>query len=248
MKNIIPENKNPDITNNMRRVERRYEFSQALTEAVKAGNFSIALDCIQKMSADSALLVRNANPLRNMQNMCIVLNTQLRVALDGSGLHPYRLDELSGEIALRIEKLKSLIEAEQFFPAIIQKYCDLAQEDKYVHISRLARLTISYIKEHLSENLSVKDVAKVLAVNADYLSNQFHKEVGIPFIRFVNKERCAQAARLLRETDIPIQRISEMVGYNHTSYFAKQFASFYETTPSHFRAYALTSKDICVQM
>lgn len=239
---------NPDITNHMRRIERRYEYNDALNEAVKEGNVSIALECIRGMSSDTPMMVRNANPLRNTQNMCIILNTQLRIALRESGIHPYRLDLLSGELAVQIEKLQNLAEAEDFFAVIIQKYCELATEDKYAHIERLSRLTIAYIKAHLSENLSVKEVARVLAVNADYLSSRFHQEVGIPFIQFVNQERVFQAARLLRETDMQIQHISEMVGYNHTSYFAKQFASFYKMTPGQYRAFALTSKDSCVEI
>lgn len=229
------QSKTPNISNDMRRIERRYEYNDALVEAVKAGNASIAIDCIRGISVDLPMMVRNANPLRNMQNMCIVLNTQLRVALSDTGIHPYRLDQLSSEIALRIEKFKTVLEAERFFETILQKYCDLANEDKYAHIERLSRLAISYIKEHLSENLTVKEVANVLALNADYLSNRFHKEVGIPFIQFVNRERSIQAARLLRETDMQIQHISETVGFNHTSYFAKQFATFFGVTPSQYR-------------
>lgn len=227
--------KDTDTTANMRRIEKRYESNQALVEAVKAGNISVALQCIQNMRSETYHLVRSPNLLRNTQNMCIILNTQLRIALTDSGIHPYRLDQLSGEIAIQIEKLKSYLDAERFFTTIIRQYCELAQEDKYAHINHFSRLAISYIKEHLSENLSVKAVAKVLTVNADYLSNQFHKEVGVTFIHFVNRERITQAARLLETTDMQIQHIAEIVGYNNTSYFAKQFAFFYKTTPGQYR-------------
>jgi YesN/AraC family two-component response regulator len=94
---------------------------------------------------------------------------------------------------------------------------------------------MEYIKEHLSENLTVKDTAKALTVNANYLSSQFHQHMGIPFIDFVNRERVQQAASLLSSTHLQIQQISQFVGYNNTSYFAKQFTKFMGVSPRQYR-------------
>ena len=76
----------------------RYEASAALTEAVKAGNLSLALRLIQDMYTGITSMVRNPDPMRNAQNMCIILNTQLRHAMEEQKIHPYRLDMVSGEI------------------------------------------------------------------------------------------------------------------------------------------------------
>ena len=72
-------------------------------------------------------------------------------------------------------------------------------------------------------------------VNANYLSDQFHKEMGMTFIDFVNRERTMQAASLLKHTNLQIQQIAAAVGYNNTSYFAKQFVRFCHMTPRSFR-------------
>ena len=72
-------------------------------------------------------------------------------------------------------------------------------------------------------------------VNANYLSDQFHKDTGMTFIDFVNRERVEQAASLLKHTNLQVQQIAALVGYNNTSYFAKQFMRFYRMTPRSFR-------------
>ena len=219
----------------MRQVEMRYEYSAALTDAIKQGNLSLALHMIQRYSPGEQTEVRNANPLRNAQNYCIVLNTQLRHALEETGIHPYRVDRLSSEIGLEIEQLKTTAQVQEFFQQIIRRYCRLVQEHTYPNLKPLVNLAVVYIKEHLTDNLTVKDTANALTVNANYLSALFHKEMGMTFIDFVNKERTQQAAALLRHTNLQIQQIASSVGYNNTSYFAKQFVRFQGVSPSHYR-------------
>lgn len=219
----------------MRQVEQRYEYSAALTNAVQQGNLSLALHMIGQYNPSTNTSVRNANPLRNAQNYCIVLNTQLRHALEESGIHPYQVDRLSNEIGLEIEQLKNISQLPGFFSDVIRRYCRLVQEHAYPNLRPLTNLAVTYIKEHLADNLTVKDTAKALTINANYLSTLFHKDMGMTFIDFVNQERTNQAAALLRHTNLQIQQIASNVGYNNTSYFAKQFVRFQGISPSHYR-------------
>ncbi len=220
----------------IREIETRYEASAVMTEAVKHGNLSLAYRYIQKMGNIPQGLVRTENSLRNAQNLCITMNTQLRHALEEDGFHPYRLDQLSGGIARQIEKLKTQTAVNNYFIQILRQYCELAQEKSHAGLGPFARLAVAYIHTHLSDNLTVKDAAKALLVNADYLSHRFRQEVGLPFITYVNRERCRQAASILQRTELQVQQVSAAVGYNNTSYFARQFVIFYGCTPSAYRA------------
>lgn len=221
----------------MRQTERRYEYSISLTEAVKQGNLSLALHLMGSYTPEAANPMRNPNPLRNAQNYCIVLNTQLRHALEGSGIHPSRVDALSNDIGMQIERLTSTAQIPEFTSRVIRQYCYLVQEYTYPDLRPLTHLAVAYIKDHLSENLTVKDTARSLAVNANYLSSLFHTDLGITFIDFVNRERSNQAAALLKHTSLQIQQIASLVGYNNTSYFARQFKRVFGQTPQSYRAH-----------
>ena len=220
----------------MRRTERRYEYSITLTEAVKEGNLSLALSLMGRHTPSSENQVRNPNPLRNAQNYCIVLNTQLRHALEGSGIHPSRIDALSSDIGVQIERLSSLNQIPELMNRMLRQYCRLVQEYKFPGLRPLTHLAVCYVKDHLAENITVKETANALAVNANYLSTVFHNDIGCTFIDFVNKERIDQAATLLKNTSLQIQQIATMVGYNNTSYFAKQFRRLYGRTPQQYRS------------
>ena len=219
----------------IRQIEMRYEASAALTEAVKQGNLSLALGMVRGINPGITAMIRNPDPLRNAQNMCIVLNTQLRHAMEERKIHPYRLDMVSGEIGRQIEALKTLEEVGKFYAHIIRQYCELALEKNYSHLESFSRQAVVYIKNHLTDNLTVKGTADALLVNANYLSGKFHREVGMTFTEFVNRQRTEQAASLLRHTNMQVQQIASAVGYNNASHFAGQFFRFYGLTPRDYR-------------
>ena len=226
--------KNEEVAQ-MKHIEARYEKSAALTEAVKEGNFSLAIRFLTELNKGGVVTVRNSNPLRNRQNYCIILNTQLRYALENSGIHPYRLDRFSEDVAIKIEKLKSLEEVDRFVFDTIRRYCELATEHIYPNLKPLVHLTVAYIKNYLTDNINVKTTAKELGVNANYLSTMFKREMGMTFIDFLNKERVRQAAALMENTDLQIQEIATSVGYNNGSYFAKQFKKHYDLSPIEYK-------------
>lgn len=227
-------NPSKDITQ-IRRIEDRYETSSLLTEAVKLGNLSLALHALQGRELYADFVSRSSNHLRNMQNQCIILNTQLRHSLEGSGVHPYQLDQLSNEIGMQIERLNAPNMVTPFSIYIIEQYCRLVQEQSYQNLSSLTHQAVIYIKNNLNSNLTVKDTAKELSVHPDYLSHQFSHDMSMTFIAFVNKERCMQAASFLKHTSLPIKEVSALVGFNTISYFTKQFTQVYGKTPRDFR-------------
>lgn len=220
---------------NIRQVERRYEASTAMTEAIKQGNLYLAMSFLPEIRSGMPNLNRSPDPLRNLQNFCIIVNTQLRYAMEELHIHPYQLDKVSSEIGSHIEAIKSQEEASSYFAYIIRRYCDLALENNYAHLDAFSRQAVIYIKTHLSDNLTVKDTAKALSANANYLSGKFHQNVGMTFTEFVNCERTAQAAALLKRTNMQIQQIAASIGYNNTSYFTKQFVRYYGMTPREYR-------------
>lgn len=229
------EERNTIQTKDIWEIENRYEFSKLLTEAVKQGNYSLAVQIMGKSSSNPSFAVRNSSPLRNMQNFCIIANTQMRHTLEDSAIHPYKLDQLSNTIGLQVEQLKSVDEAQRFMQKIIRQYCSLVQEYTFPNLPPLVHLTVTYIKDHVTENITVKDTAGKLMVNANYLSTVFRKFVGISFIDFLNRERVRQAAGLLRHSNLQIQQIATLVGYNNTSYFDKMFYKEYKQSPLEYR-------------
>ena len=225
----------PQDISQIRQIEDRSKTSSLLTEAVKLGNLSLALQTLKNQGNQFEVIVRSRSPLRNIQNQCIMLNTQLRHSLESCGIHPFALDHLSSEIGMQIERLNTPEMGIPFSTYIIEQYCRLVQEQSYKDLSTLTHQAVVYIKNNLNSNLTVKETAKELSVHPDYLSHQFCKEMGMTFIAFLNQERCQQAASYLKHTNLQIKQISAIVGFNTISYFTKQFTQVFHKTPRDFR-------------
>lgn len=77
-----------------------------------------------------------------------------------------------------------------------------------------------YIMEHMSDNLSVSDIASYLYVSPNYLSKLFKRTTGEGCNEYIIRKRIEKAKLLLQTTSIKTSKIAEMVGYKDTNYFS----------------------------
>lgn len=97
-----------------------------------------------------------------------------------------------------------------------------------------------YINENCQTELSLSLLSKEFMISGKYLSSVFKKTTGMNLNRYINVARVKQAAIMLEQTEISIQDISYLCGYNDCSYFTKIFKQLLGATPSEYR----TSKQI----
>ena len=101
--------------------------------------------------------------------------------------------------------------------------------------ARQLREIVGYLGEHFTARLSLTEVAAHFGLSPQYFSTFFKESFGRTFTQHVNSLRIEQAARLLRETDLPVMDVGFTVGFDNFSYFIKRFRSVYGVSPSHYR-------------
>ena len=94
---------------------------------------------------------------------------------------------------------------------------------------------ISYMKEHLDEDISLERFADECHYNPNYLSVLFRQRMGIPFSVYQRNIRVERAVELLLNTSINVNSIAEQVGYHTTGYFIRTFRSIYGMAPGQYR-------------
>lgn len=92
-----------------------------------------------------------------------------------------------------------------------------------------------YIQQHYEQPITVKSLAKYVAMDESYLSGLFKRKTGQTVIQYLHQVRVNQAKNLLRQTDMPINQIGEKVGFVHNNYFNKIFKRITNQTPKEFR-------------
>lgn len=83
---------------------------------------------------------------------------------------------------------------------------------------------------------SLSGVAAAHHVSLSYLSTEIKRATGSTFKQLLCQKRLDAAARMLRETRLPVQEICAAVGYDNTSYFHRLFRTQYGITPKEYRA------------
>lgn len=94
---------------------------------------------------------------------------------------------------------------------------------------------LSYIQEHYTENLYLKDLADHFYLNFTYCCELFKKNAGVTFSRYLTRLRLEKAADLLLNSDASIEDICFSCGYHDYSYFSKAFKKEYSLTPFQYK-------------
>lgn len=93
----------------------------------------------------------------------------------------------------------------------------------------------SYVESHISEELSVRQLANMVYVSPDHLTRTFKKRIGKTLTDFILEKRMTLAGELLRNKNMTITMVSDSVGYGNYSYFTEQFKKYYGVTPREYQ-------------
>jgi len=76
---------------------------------------------------------------------------------------------------------------------------------------------LQYIDEHYCEALTLEDIANLFCINSSYLSDLFHKNLGITFTQYKNELRIQRAKQLMQTTQQSLLEIALNVGYENVN-------------------------------
>lgn len=215
-------------------LEQRYEMERKLMQAVSQGQTHKVEQIINGMSS-LAFEKRTDNPVRNFKNYLIVTNTLLRKAAEYGAVHPFYIDALSTDFAIKIEKIRTLSEASDMMSELMHKYCTLVKKHSMKNYSLPVQKVLTAIDSDLTADLSLHSLAEIFNINASYLSSLFKRETGKTLTDYVSHKRIEHAAYLLQTTNLQIQVVAQHCGIFDVNYFAKMFKKYMGKTPKEYR-------------
>ena len=96
------------------------------------------------------------------------------------------------------------------------------------------RKAAGLVKEKQGD-ITLTECAEYLKCHPSHLSRVLKKEKGISFQDMINSEKIEKAKRFLKETNISVAEISDLVGYSNTQNFIRFFKSQTGITPAKYR-------------
>ena len=230
-RDIIPAS-DPEIA--MRMMEERYAFEAKLMDAVSKG-LTHKVEMLFSGFSSTAFERRLSDPLRNLKNYAIIMNTLLRKAVQDGGVHPIYIDSLSSDFARRIEQVPEPKAMQAFMLEMFRSYCRLVRKHSMQGYSQPIQKTIIRIDSDLTADLSLSALAEAQGINASYLSALFRRETGETVTDYVNRKRVELAVHLLSTTGLQVQTIAQHCGFADVHYFTKVFKKLTGETPRRFR-------------
>ncbi|WP_139993214.1 response regulator transcription factor [Paenibacillus paridis] len=95
-----------------------------------------------------------------------------------------------------------------------------------------------FVVSHVTEKLTLEDMANHLNLNSSYFSRLFKKETNQNFIEYVNMVKLQKAKELLQQSSKSVEEISDYLGYANKSYFIKLFKREMGMRPSEYSVWS----------
>ncbi|MFK0525496.1 helix-turn-helix domain-containing protein [Paenibacillus illinoisensis] len=92
----------------------------------------------------------------------------------------------------------------------------------------------TYVREHISGDLTLDHVAEQVFISPKYLSKIFKEETGMAYSEYVTNQRMERARELIAQQEFTIEQVASTVGYRTSAYFIKKFKEIHGCTPKNF--------------
>lgn len=145
---------------------------------------------------------------------------------DSGEIEGGRLDSLSRSL-LSVTREEACEVTEMFLSNM------LGREEESVH--EIIDKAKYYISQHLTEDLTVANIASSLYITPNYFSRLFKRVTKEGCNEYIVRKRIEKAKSLLETTSMKTGKIAMMVGYRDTNYFSLAFKKHTGKSPTKYR-------------
>lgn len=94
---------------------------------------------------------------------------------------------------------------------------------------------VRYVRENLTQEMSLTDAAAAAFLSPTYLANLLKKETGQTFTELVTERRLLLAKELLLGSALQVREVAHKCGYADEAYFTRRFRQVVGCTPRAYR-------------
>ena len=127
------------------------------------------------------------------------------------------------------------VSKEQFLIVSEEEMQNLKWEEIYMGKASVTEEVLSYIEDHLGQDLSLEEIARELNYSKYYVARAFKENTGMTLHKYIQGRRLSEAARKLAQTRQPILEVAFDAGYSSQQAFTQAFHQEYLCTPQEYR-------------
>jgi len=129
-------------------------------------------------------------------------------------------------------------EARGVLTLLVSHFLKSARNHEGVHarVTRQFLAVQEFIHAHMRQKIALADLAKVVALNPTYFSDQFKRVVGVRPLDYLMRRRIERAQYLLLTSPASVKEIADAVGVPDPAYFSRVFHRLCCASPSEYRS------------
>lgn len=220
-----------------------YDIERQLMQIVSSGD-EAAFHAWTKNAPAIRPGLMSTDQLRQIKNLLIVSTAiTCRAAIRG-GLDTRTAFWLSDSYIKRCELLSdpSQITALQY-EMVLDYTRRVSQVRVGPSVTDLSLRVSNYIQNHITEVITVDDLAGALYLSRARLSARLKEETGMTIVQMIQNIKIEEAKRLLLYSDRPISAISDYLAFSSQSHMTRVFEKLTGMTPAAYRRSASSVKD-----
>jgi AraC-like DNA-binding protein len=216
-------------------VHDTYGFEKQMLGCISSGDLE-GLDKLFTSTSPGQAGKMASNYLRQLKNLFVASTTLVsRAAIEG-GMPPDEALSLSDRYIQHSEKYNEPEQILNLQHHMVLDYAtqvhELTKGNTYNHFMRTIA---TYVHDHLTEDVSVDQMAKDLFMSRSHLSTKFKQESGMTLSAFIQQQKIKKAKEYLKNSKRSILEISTILGFSSQGYFQNVFKKTVGMTPKEYR-------------
>ncbi len=224
-------------------VAENYATESKVLHAIEIGNIDYINTLMRKANSIDIIPPRfPSDPLREQKNIAITMNSiSLRAALKG-GLNQSIAHSLSHNFAILIEQQTSPDAIHDLTFKLLIAYTESVRKYALKNYSETVIHSVNYIRTHLTNKVSLSEIANHLHLSPEHLSRQFKSEMHMTISDFIHKTKTEESCHLLTSRAYSITNIAYIFSYSSPGHYAKMFKRFMHMSPTQWQKKNLTNR------
>jgi two-component system response regulator YesN len=146
-----------------------------------------------------------------------------------------KLEKLDGYIKMKNKQFLSKADLIFQFKQEIMVIFEILEKYYLIYKDNIVRQACNYVVDHIDEKIRLTEISDVLGISKNYFCGLFKQETGENFLNFVTKLKMQRAKYLLKEKNLRIYEVSNLLGYIDTTYFTQLFKKYCDMTPKEYK-------------
>lgn len=174
-------------------------------------------------------------PIRSVKNSLIGSATLFTRAAIEADVPPEDSFSICDACILEIERISNIKELQEYEYQMLDDFIHIIHENRIQSYNKPTIKIIEYIHEHITETITLDDLAKVVNLSKEYMCTMFKKNVGLNIIEYIHYNKIEESMYFLKYSNMSISDIAILFNFSSPAYYSTIFKKQTGLTPRQFQ-------------